>query len=176
MYPQYPLADDPRRLVPLDDLDPVTAVPLPDAGLTAYRAIKRSLPRQVPASTVVAIGTGGLGHAAIQLLRALTPAWVIALDVGGDKPRLAKEVGAHETVLLQHRHGATVRALTGGLGAEAVFDFVGSEPTVRTAAAVAAVEDDVAIVGIGGASLPVGFGTLPFECPSPRPTGAAAAS
>lgn len=58
---------------------------------------------------------------------------------------------------------AAVRTLTGGLGAEAVFDFVGAEPTVRTAAAVAAVESDVTIVGIGGAALPVGFGSLPFE-------------
>lgn len=44
-----------------------------------------------------------------------------------------------------------------------MFDFVGAEPTVRTAGAVAAVEGEVAIVGIGGGALPVGFGHLPFE-------------
>ncbi|MEV7737317.1 NAD(P)-dependent alcohol dehydrogenase [Streptomyces sp. NPDC088921] len=160
---EYLLVDDPRHLVPLDGLDPVAAAPLTDAGLTPYHAIKRSLPKLVPGSTAVVIGTGGLGHVAIQLLRALTPARVIALDVSEDKLRLAKEVGAHETVLSDGGAAAAVRTLTGGLGAEAVFDFVGAEPTLRTAGALAAVEGDVAIVGIGGGALPVGFGSLPFE-------------
>lgn len=109
------------------------------------------------------IGAGGLGHVAIQLLRVLTPARVIALDVSEDKLRLAREVGAHETVLSDEAAAGKVRELTGGLGAEAVFDFVGAAPTVKTAGAVAAVEADVTIVGIAGATLPVGFGTLPYE-------------
>ncbi|MFF4273680.1 NAD(P)-dependent alcohol dehydrogenase [Streptomyces sp. NPDC001536] len=160
---EYLLVDDPRHLVPLDGLDPVAAVPLTDAGLTPYHAIKRSLPKLVAGSTAVVIGTGGLGHVAIQLLRALTPARVIALDVSEDKLRLAREVGAHETVLSDARAADAVRGLTDGRGAEAVFDFVGAEPTVRTSGAVAAVEGDVTIVGIGGGTLPVGFGALPFE-------------
>ncbi|MFB7336138.1 NAD(P)-dependent alcohol dehydrogenase [Streptomyces adustus] len=160
---EYLLVDDPRHLVPLDGLDPVAAVPLTDAGLTPYHAIKRSLPKLVPGSTAVVIGAGGLGHVAIQLLRAMTPARVVALDVSEDKLRLAREVGAHEAVLSDPKAAATVRELTGGVGAEAVFDFVGAQPTVTTAAAVAAVEADVTIVGIAGGSLPVGFGTLPFE-------------
>ncbi|MEU5089315.1 NAD(P)-dependent alcohol dehydrogenase [Streptomyces sp. NPDC021356] len=160
---EYLLVDDPRHLVPLDGLDPVAAVPLTDAGLTPYHAIKRALPRLVPGSTAVVIGTGGLGHVAIQLLRALSPARVVALDVSEDKLRLAREVGAHETVLSDAGAAATVRELTGGAGAEAVFDFVGAEPTVATAGAVAAVEGEISLVGIGGAALPVGFGVLPFE-------------
>ncbi len=160
---EYLLVDDPRHLVPLDGLDPVAAVPLTDAGLTPYHAIKRALPRLVPGSTAVVIGAGGLGHVAIQLLRALTPARVVALDVSEDKLRLAREVGAHETVLSDAGAAAAVRDLTGGLGAEAVFDFVGVEPTVAVAAAVAAVEGEISLVGIGGAALPVGFGLLPFE-------------
>ncbi|MGW8745363.1 NAD(P)-dependent alcohol dehydrogenase [Streptomyces sp. NPDC055794] len=160
---EYLLVDDARHLVPLDGLDPVAAVPLTDAGLTPYHAIKRSLPKLVPGSTAVVIGAGGLGHVAIQLLRALTTARVVALDVGEDKLRLARDVGAHEVVLSDAKAADAVRELTGGLGAEAVFDFVGVAPTVRTAGAVAAVEGDVTLVGIGGGSLPVGFGVLPFE-------------
>ncbi|MFF2102709.1 NAD(P)-dependent alcohol dehydrogenase [Streptomyces sp. NPDC058202] len=160
---EYLLVDDPRHLVPTDGLDPVAAVPLTDAGLTPYHAIKRSLPKLTPGSTAVVIGTGGLGHVAIQLLRAMTAARVIALDVSGEKLALARTVGAHEAVLSDAGAAAKVRELTGGLGAQAVFDFVGAEPTVRTAGAVAAVEGDISIVGIGGGALPVGFGTLPFE-------------
>jgi propanol-preferring alcohol dehydrogenase len=160
---EYLLIDSPRHLVPIDGLDPVATVPLTDAGLTPYHAIKRSLPKLVPGSTAVVIGAGGLGHVAIQLLRAMTPARVVALDVSEDKLRLAREVGAHEAFLSDERAAAAVRELTGGLGAEAVFDFVGVEPTVRTAGAAVAVEGDVTLVGIGGAALPVGFGHLPFE-------------
>ncbi|MEU5032129.1 NAD(P)-dependent alcohol dehydrogenase [Streptomyces milbemycinicus] len=160
---EYMLVDDPRHLVPLDGLDPVAAVPLTDAGLTPYHAIKRSLPKLVPGSTAVVLGTGGLGHVAVQLLRAMTAARVIALDVSEDKLALARTVGAHEAVLSDALAAARVRELTGGRGAQAVFDFVGAAPTVKTAAAVAAVEADVSIVGIGGAPMPVGFGHLPFE-------------
>ncbi|MDQ1041339.1 propanol-preferring alcohol dehydrogenase [Streptomyces sp. V3I8] len=160
---EYLLVDDPRHLVPLDGLDPVAAVPLTDAGLTPYHAIKRSLPKLVPGSTAVVIGTGGLGHVAIQLLRAMTPARVIALDVNEEKLRLARQVGAHEAVLSDAGAAAAVREITGGVGAEAVFDFVGAQPTLATAGAVTAVEGDITIVGIGGGTLPVGFGQLPFE-------------
>ncbi|WP_328315934.1 NAD(P)-dependent alcohol dehydrogenase [Streptomyces sp. NBC_00388] len=160
---EYMIVDSPRHLVPLGDLDPVGAVPLTDAGLTPYHAIKRSLPKLTPGSTAVVIGTGGLGHVAIQLLRAMSAARVIALDVTEDKLALAKAVGAQETVLSDERAAGKVRALTGGLGAQAVFDFVGAPPTVALAGAVAGVEADVALVGIGGGTLPVGFGALPFE-------------
>jgi propanol-preferring alcohol dehydrogenase len=160
---EYLVVDDPRHLVPLGDLDPVASVPLTDAGLTPYHAIKRSLPKLVPGSTAVVIGSGGLGHVAIQLLRALTAARVIALDVSEEKLELARRVGAHETVLSDAGAVDQVRALTGGLGAEAVFDFVGAPPTTATAAAVAAIEADVTLVGIGGGTLPVGFGSPPFE-------------
>jgi len=160
---EYLLVDDPRHLVPLGGLDPVRTVPLTDAGLTPYHAIKASLPKLLPGSTAVVIGTGGLGHVAIQLLRAMTAARVIALDVSEEKLALARRVGAHETVLSDADAAEAVRRLTGGRGAQAVFDFVGAAPTVATAGAVAAVESDVTIVGIGGGSLPVGFGSLPYE-------------
>ncbi|QKW19329.1 NAD(P)-dependent alcohol dehydrogenase [Kitasatospora sp. NA04385] len=160
---EYMVVDDPRHLVPLGDLDPVRTVPLTDAGLTPYHAIKRSLPKLVPGSTAVVIGTGGLGHVAIQLLRAMTAARVIALDVTEEKLALARAVGAHEAVLSDAAAAGKVRELTAGLGAQAVLDFVGAPPTTALAGQLAAVEGDVTIVGIGGGTLAVGFGALPYE-------------
>ncbi|MCD0446800.1 NAD(P)-dependent alcohol dehydrogenase [Glycomyces sp. A-F 0318] len=160
---EYMIVDDARHLVPLRGLDPVQTVPLTDAGLTPYHAIKKSLPKLVPGSTAVVIGTGGLGHVAVQVLRAMTAARVVALDVSEDKLELARKVGAHEAVLSNADATEKVMELTGGIGAQAVFDFVGAAPTVSTAGAVAAVESDVTIVGIGGGTLPVGFGELAFE-------------
>ncbi|MFB6711112.1 MULTISPECIES: NAD(P)-dependent alcohol dehydrogenase [unclassified Streptomyces] len=160
---EYMIVDDARHLVPLGDLDPVQAVPLTDAGLTPYHAIKRSLPKLVPGATAVVIGTGGLGHVAIQLLRAMTAVRVIALDVTDEKLALARAVGAHETLLSDANAAAKVRELTGGVGAQVVLDFVGAPPTVATAGAAAAIDSDVTIVGLGGGALPVGFGSLPYN-------------
>ncbi|WP_239149786.1 pyridoxal-phosphate dependent enzyme, partial [Streptomyces sp. SID12501] len=114
------------------------------------------LPKLVPGATAVVIGTGGLGHVAIQLLRAMTAARVIALDVTEEKLDLARAVGAHEAVLSDEKAAARVMDLTGGLGAHVVLDFVGAPPTVETAGAVARVDGDVTIVGIGGGGLAAG--------------------
>ena len=159
---EYMLVDDARHLVPLGDLDPVVNVPLTDAGLTPYHAIKTSLSKLGAGSTAVVIGTGGLGHVAIQILRAITGATVIALDINEQKLELARHVGAHHALLSDASAVAAIKDLTGGLGASAVFDFVGAQPTVVIAGAAAAAEADVSIVGIGGA-LPVGIQTTAWD-------------
>src|SRR5919206_5395852 len=71
---EFMLVPDARHLVPLDDLDPVQAAPLTDAGLTPYHAIKQALPVLTAEATAVVIGVGGLGHCAVQILRATTAA------------------------------------------------------------------------------------------------------
>jgi alcohol dehydrogenase, propanol-preferring len=153
---EYMVVDSARHLVPLGDLDPVKAVSLTDAGLTPYHAIKSALGALGPGSTAVVIGVGGLGHVAIQIVRALSSATVIALDLNEDKLTLAGEVGAHHTMLSNHDAIKAVRDLTLGEGANAVFDFVGAQPTVELAGAMTAVEGEIRVVGIGGGALPVG--------------------
>ncbi len=163
---EYLLVDNRRHLVPLGDLDPVAAVPLTDAGLTPYHAIKPSLPKLVGGTTAVVIGAGGLGHVGIQLLRHLTPpSRVIVLDVNDEKLAFAREVGAHEVVLSDADAVANVRKITGGEGATAVFDFVGLQPTLDIAMGVVGTMGDVVIVGIGDgvAAAKVGFFTQPYE-------------
>ncbi|WP_085369258.1 NAD(P)-dependent alcohol dehydrogenase [Leifsonia sp. NCR5] len=160
---EYMVVDNARHLVPLDGLDPVENVSLTDAGLTPYHAIKNSLPKLGAGTTAVVIGTGGLGHVGIQILRALSGATVIALDVNQEKLDLAKAVGAHHTMLSNQDAVSAVRDLTGGRGANAVFDFVGVQPTVDLAGAMAATEGDVTIVGIGGGALAVGFGRIAYD-------------
>ncbi|UNT00049.1 NAD(P)-dependent alcohol dehydrogenase [Streptomyces tubbatahanensis] len=160
---EYLLVDDARHLVPLGGLDPVTAAPLTDAGLTPYHAVKLSVPKLVAGTTAVVIGTGGLGHIGIQLLRAMTPARVVALDVAEEKLELARNVGAHEVLLSDTKAADRIRELTDGQGATAVLDFVGVPPTTALAGQSVGIEGDVTLVGIGGGSLPVGFGILPYE-------------
>src|SRR5690606_13703704 len=159
----YIIVDDPRHLVPLGDLDPVQNVSLTDAGLTPYHAIKGSLAKLVPGSVAVVIGAGGLGHVGIQILRAITPATVVALDLAEDKLGLATDVGAHHAFLSNDDAVEQVRALTGGRGATAVFDFVGVQPTMDLGAKMVAVGGDQVMVGVGSGSLPVGFLDRPYE-------------
>jgi propanol-preferring alcohol dehydrogenase len=152
-----------RHLVPLDGLDPVQAAPLTDAGLTPYHAVKRSLPLLVPGATAVVIGAGGLGHMALQVLAALCPATVVAVDQRPDALALAKEVGAHHTVTSGTDAAAEIRELTRGRGADVVIDLVGVDATMALAVAVARPMGHVTVVGIGGGSHPFGFFALPYE-------------
>jgi propanol-preferring alcohol dehydrogenase len=152
-----------RYLVPLGDLDPVEAAPLTDAGLTPYHAIKRSLPKLVPGSTTVVIGVGGLGHMAVQILGALSPTRVVAVDRDRHALDLARTVGAHHTVSIGPDAVTEIRDLTHGVGADLVLDLVGVDDTLRIGAAAARSLGDLALVGIGGGSLPISFFSVPYE-------------
>ncbi|MER5767119.1 NAD(P)-dependent alcohol dehydrogenase [Streptomyces sp. NPDC001985] len=154
----YLLVDDPRHLLPLDGLDPVHAAPLTDAGLTPYHAISESRHKLPPGSTAVVIGAGGLGHLAVQLLRCLTPATVVALDVTGEKRALARDAGAHHALPGDDTARSAIDGLTGGLGAAAVYDFVASPATTSLAARVTAADGHIALLGIGRGAVPVAFG------------------
>ncbi|MCZ2839901.1 NAD(P)-dependent alcohol dehydrogenase [Modestobacter sp. VKM Ac-2985] len=159
---EYLIVDDVRHLVPLGDLDPVASVSLTDAGLTPYHAIVSSLAALPAGSTAVVIGAGGLGHVAIQILRAITGATVIALDVNEEKLMLARQVGAHHAIPSDDSAVEAIRSLTGGVGAQAVFDIVGAPATLEIARQTVAIDGVVQIVGIGGGVLPTGFFSTPF--------------
>lgn len=157
------LVPNARHLVPLGDLDPTLAAPLTDAGLTPYHAVKRSLPLLVPGTTVVVIGAGGLGHMAVQILRALTAARIVVVDLRQEALDLALSVGADHGVVSGESAAAEIRDLTGGKGAEVVIDLVGAEPTLALAAAVVRPMGHLTIVGIAGGTLPVSFFGIPYE-------------
>ncbi|HXF71046.1 MAG TPA: NAD(P)-dependent alcohol dehydrogenase [Actinomycetota bacterium] len=159
----YMLVPSARFLVPLGDLDPVEAAPLTDAGLTSYHAIKRSLSLLLPGSTAVVIGVGGLGHMAVQLLKALSPAQVVAVDVSQEKLALAREVGADAAVPAGEEAAGSVLEVSGRRGAELVLDMVGSDQTLALAAQVVRPAGHLTLVGLAGGSLPFGFFRVPLE-------------
>jgi alcohol dehydrogenase, propanol-preferring len=160
---EYLLITDPRRLVPIGDLDPADVAPLTDAGLTPYRVIKRVQPKLTPGSHAVVIGAGGLGHLAIQILGALTPATVIAVDTREPALALAREVGAATTVNAGDDAANQVRDATSGAGADVVLDFVGSAPTIALGAAVAKPGMDLVVIGAAAGQFTWNFYALPYE-------------
>ena len=161
---EYLLVPAARYLVPLGDMAPAEAAPLTDAGLTPYHAIKASLPWLTPGSYTVVIGAGGLGHLAVQFLKALSATTVISVDQRESALALVAEMGADHTVVAGPEAAAEIRAITGGRGADVVLDIVGYDDTLALAAAVAAPLGRLTIVGVGGGTLPVNFFTFPYEC------------
>jgi propanol-preferring alcohol dehydrogenase len=160
---EYVLVPSERLLVPLGDLDPIEAAPLGDAALTPYHAIARSRAALVPGTTAVVIGIGGLGHMAVQILRALTPARVIAIDAADAKLELARAVGADEAWNASDDVAARIKTATNGNGAELVVDFVGADATLAIASHAVRIGGDVTIVGMALGTLPVNFVTVPYE-------------
>ncbi len=153
-----------RELVPLPSLDPRRAAPLTDAGATSYHAVKKVLPKLSAGSTAVVIGVGGLGGYAVQWLRLLSPARVVAVDVAPQRLDLARELGAHATVVSDDAAGGRLAALLGAHRAAGVFDFVGSDATAALALGAADTLGSVAIVGAAGGTARVRWLGVPFEC------------
>jgi propanol-preferring alcohol dehydrogenase len=165
-----------RHLVALGDLDPIAAAPLTDAALTSLHAIETVRARLRPGSVAVVIGVGGLGHLAVQLLRATSAARIVAVDEDEGRLALAVEHGADDAVLAGPQAAADVLASSGGRGADAVLDFVGADATLALAAATLATEGHLCIVGLARGTLavtaaPPGRRALPWGTTVSRPYG-----
>jgi propanol-preferring alcohol dehydrogenase len=104
------------RLVDSSGLDPVAAASLTDAGLTSLHAVERSRERLGDGRVAVVVGVGGLGHMAVQILRALTACRVVAVDTQAAALELAE------------RSGAEVAAYAGADAARASLPFWGTQP------------------------------------------------
>lgn len=153
-----------RFLVRLPDgLTPASAAPLTDAGLTPYHAVRRSMAKMTPDATVLIIGVGGLGHMAVQIVKAMTSARVIAADVREDARQLALSVGADFAIPSDTGTTQKVKDMTHGHGADVVLDFVGSESSIKTSMECARPLGDVAVVGIAGGTFPWSFFSQGYE-------------
>jgi propanol-preferring alcohol dehydrogenase len=113
--------------------------------------VKRLLPRLAPDSTAVVLGAGGLGSFAIQFLRALTSARVIAVDRSVKRVEVAREMGAHEAIEGIGINTTTeLRELTGGEGADAVLDFVGINESITAGLGAVRPTGAFALIGASG--------------------------
>lgn len=140
-----------NALVPLPvGADPAAFAAYTDAGLTAYHAVLKILPRLRAGSTAVVLGAGGVGQFAVQLLKLLGPATVVAIDVAPDKAETALELGADESVLANVDDPVeAVAGITDRRGADVVLDMVGED---------AAPSQAVRMLGRGGTYSLVGYG------------------
>jgi L-iditol 2-dehydrogenase len=98
--------------------------------------------------TAVVIGSGMIGLLVIQATRAAGCGRIVAVDVDEDKLTLAKRLGATDIVCAGKADPANVvLSITGGRGADIVFEVVGVEDTVTTAMACVCKGGQATLVG-----------------------------
>jgi propanol-preferring alcohol dehydrogenase len=135
-------------LVGIGDLDLAVAATLTDAALTPYHSIRQTQHLLVPGTTAVVIGVGGLGRMAVQILRAVTSARVIVLDVldaalDAVRDQVDLAIRADDPAAVEAVLGATE-----GYGAEVVLDLVGNDKTLALAGNVVAPYGAIRAVGL----------------------------
>ncbi|KAI0599946.1 GroES-like protein [Biscogniauxia sp. FL1348] len=161
------------EVVPIGGGDPVLYAPLTDAAVTAYHAVQTVVPRLKPGTCAAVIGIGGLGTFGVQFVKLLSPAQVIAVDTAAGRLEVARQVGADHVVVAKHNEPAAVAAaaaaeqvmsLTGGRGADAIIDFVGSASSLQLAAKISRARGRIVLVGMHGDTLEVGWGLISTGC------------
>jgi propanol-preferring alcohol dehydrogenase len=152
-YAEWMLVPHRRYLLPIGDLDPVTAAPLGCGGLTAYRAVKHALPWLGEGRRALILGAGGLGQFAIQYVRFLSDSEVVVGDPSAQKRERAVELGAESA--------ADPGDLDGPF--DVVLDFVGAQDSLETAARLVDRKGLLAVMGLFGGRVPFGLGAVPHE-------------
>jgi alcohol dehydrogenase, propanol-preferring len=144
-----------RNLVALGNVDPVQAAPLTDAGMTALHAVERGRPLLEPGATAVVIGIGGLGHLAVQFVRATSRVRLLAVDVDRVRLDFAAANGADDGVLTGPDAAEDILTANGGRKVDVVFDFVGSQESLDLAAQVTGRGGAIVVTGGGGGRLSI---------------------
>jgi alcohol dehydrogenase len=147
-YVRVPFAD--LSLHPLPRaVDSQDAVLLADILPTAYEV--GVLNGQVrPGDTVVVVGAGPIGLAAIATARLFSPGRIIAVDLAPTRLEAAKELGADAVAHAAEEPDRLVADLTEGLGADVVMEAVGVPETFEMCTRMVRPGGHVANIGVHG--------------------------
>jgi threonine dehydrogenase-like Zn-dependent dehydrogenase len=109
-----------------------------------------------PGNTVAVVGDGAVGLLAVLAARQLGAERIIAMSRHESRQKLALEFGATDLVTERGDEGvATVKELTGGLGAHSVIEAVGTQESMLQAIRSARPGGHVGFVGVAhGVELP----------------------
>jgi S-(hydroxymethyl)glutathione dehydrogenase/alcohol dehydrogenase len=114
-----------------------------------------------PGASVAVVGCGGVGLAAIQGARLSGASPIIAIDRVPSKLALARTSGATDVVDASSTDAVgVVREMTGGRGADYVFEVVGRSETIRNAFDMTRRAGTCTIVGAGSFTDMVEFGAM----------------
>ena len=124
------------------------------SGLTAYSALDK-IREQTAGRTLVLIGAGGVGFAALHISQALFDTRLVVVDIDDAKLQAAKEAGA-AYVFDANDEGTVreIRNLTDG-GTPAAIDCVGSEASAEFGLKILGNSGVLIVVGLFGGALSV---------------------
>ncbi|MDG2305006.1 MAG: alcohol dehydrogenase catalytic domain-containing protein [Candidatus Binatia bacterium] len=139
-----------KHAVPIDKEVPFEAACLTGCGvLTGMSAVLNRAKVQAGKSVVV-LGCGGVGLNVIQTAAMANAGKVVAVDLHEAKLAMAREFGATHSI--QSGPGVDVptrvRELTGGMGADYVFEVVGIPEVVRTGWDSLCVDGTLVAIGV----------------------------
>lgn len=142
----------PRYLVDPGGVDPAVAATFGCSGITVLSAIRKVMPLD-PSDPVVLIGAGGLGLAAIAMLRALGHEAIISVDISAEKRQAALDAGA--TAVVDGSGPDVAKAIIEAAGGPvlAAIDFVNGSATARTALDALAKGGTMVQVGVFGGEI-----------------------
>lgn len=141
------------------------------AVVTGVGAVLNAARPEAGASAVV-IGTGGVGLNVVQGARLAGCEKIIALDTRAEPLRLAREFGATDALEASGEQVAErVRELTGGRGADYVFDTVGAPETLARALAFARKGGTVVVTGLSRLDALASLQLFPFVMQEKRLVG-----
>ncbi|WP_043353649.1 alcohol dehydrogenase [Cupriavidus basilensis] len=161
-YSDYVVVPHDRYVIDYGSIDPYVAATSACSGLTAYSAL-RKLPEYQADDTVLLIGAGGLGLAALGLASVLTPAKILVADIDDPKLSIAAAHGAAGTInTAQQNSIGRLREMVGE-GVRGVIDFVGSPETLSFAIQSVGKGGTIIVVGLFGGELPLSTALLPMR-------------
>lgn len=110
-----------------------------------------------PGGTAVVVGDGAVGLCGVLAAATMGAETIIAMSRHEPRQEIARAFGATHVVAERGREGgAIVKEITGGVGADAVLECVGTDDAMRTAVGVARPGATVGFVGVPhGVELPV---------------------
>ena len=158
-----PVGDD----VPFDALATVGCAVV--TGVGAVTAAARA-PR---GSIVAVIGAGGVGLNVVQGAAIAGCERIIAIDRQASPLHLARSFGATDTIEAPPKIGDAVREVTGGRGADFVFDTVGTPHTIAEALGAARKGGTVVLTGLSRVDAVGPVPLFPFVMQEKRLIGSA---
>ncbi|WP_239170469.1 alcohol dehydrogenase catalytic domain-containing protein [Actinoplanes xinjiangensis] len=147
-YARIPFADLSTYRLP-SQVSSETAVMLADILPTSYEVGVLN-GRVRPGDTVVVVGAGPIGLAAIITAKLFSPAHIVAIDRAESRLQAAKILGADVTLTPERVALGTIRALTDGLGAHVVMEAVGTPETFELCTTLVRPGGTVANIGVHG--------------------------
>ena len=147
-YVRVPFADTSVYLLP-DGVRDEAALMLADIMPTSYEVGVRN-GRVEPGDSVVVVGAGPIGLAAITTAQLYSPSQIVAIDLAQSRLDAAKQFGADVVVSADQNAIDVVLELTSGLGADVVIEAVGVPDTFELCTRLVRPGGHVANIGVHG--------------------------